>query len=148
MPDAGVSHARGRALHEAAFAGDDAPLGGALHDRGDADVAPRAQPGTPVGSCPDGRAEVSRSARIEAHKPSGHHNRGAGGHRRGPARWPPDQRHVAVLTDRASHHTRVETIMARAIQTMPPCLLTRLSSACTGPRSRGCSTRCSWTAWP
>ena len=38
--------------------------------------------------------------------------------------------------------------MANAIQTMPPCIFTRISSACTCPRSRGCSTRCSCTAWP
>src|SRR5437016_1563325 len=45
-------------------------------------------------------------------------------------------------------HRRVCTIMAMAIQTIPPCFLTRSSSACTCPRSRGCSTRYSCTAWP
>ena len=51
------------------------------------------------------------------------------------------------LTSPASHK-RVLTIMASAIHTMPPCFLTRISSAWTWPRSRGCSTRCSCTAWP
>src|SRR2546421_9573269 len=46
-------NARRRAIHDAAFDVDDAPLSGALHDLGDADVAPRAQMGTPVCSCPD-----------------------------------------------------------------------------------------------
>jgi transposase len=45
-------------------------------------------------------------------------------------------------------HSRVFTIMAMAIQTIPLCFLTRSSSACTCPRSRGCSTRYSCTAWP
>ena len=36
----------------------------------------------------------------------------------------------------------------RAIQTMPPWRLTRISSACTWPRCRGGSSRGSWTAWP
>jgi len=46
-----------------------------------------------------------------------------------------------------ANHSRVLTIMASAIHTMLPCCLTRMSSACTCPRSRGCSTRCSCTAW-
>src|SRR5256885_8504481 len=54
-------NARGRAIHDAALNGDDAPLGVALHDLCDADVAPGAQPGTPVGSGPD------RSAKGLAH---------------------------------------------------------------------------------
>src|SRR5262249_57673169 len=45
-------------------------------------------------------------------------------------------------------HKRVVTIMASAIHTRPPCFLTRSSSACTCPRSRGCSTRYSCTACP
>ncbi len=39
-------------------------------------------------------------------------------------------------------HNRVETIIAIASQTTPPCRRTRSSSACTCPRSRGTSTRC------
>src|SRR5207244_5737307 len=45
-------------------------------------------------------------------------------------------------------HKRVWTLMAKAIQTMPPCFFTRISSACTCPQSRGCSTKHSWTACP
>src|SRR5215831_13485304 len=44
-------------------------------------------------------------------------------------------------------HNRVLTIIASAIHTMPPCFLTRISSACTCPRSRGLWTQCSCTAW-
>ena len=39
-----------------------------------------------------------------------------------------------ALTSPASHK-RVRTIIARAIHTMPPCVLTRISSACTCPGS-------------
>jgi len=45
--------ARRCAVDHTPFNVDAAPLGIALHDLGDAEVAPRAQPGTPVGSCPD-----------------------------------------------------------------------------------------------
>src|SRR4029434_10783784 len=45
-------------------------------------------------------------------------------------------------------HKRVLTIIASAIHTMPPCFLTRSSSACTCPQSRGCLTRWLLTALP
>jgi hypothetical protein len=51
------------------------------------------------------------------------------------------------LPSPASHNRRLPS-SANAIPTMPPCFLTRLSSACTCPRSRGCSTRCGGTACP
>jgi hypothetical protein len=50
-------HTCGRAIHDAMFDGHDAPLGLALHDLCDADMTPRPQPRTPVGSCPDWIAE-------------------------------------------------------------------------------------------
>ena len=46
-------HARGRAIHHTACDVDDAPRGVALHHLCNADVAPRAQPRTPLGSWPD-----------------------------------------------------------------------------------------------
>ena len=126
------------------------PLGIALHDLGHAEVAPGAQPRAPmctrthriakrltnrpdIGAQPIGTEQqgaVRRTAAHALHEPS-------------------NQRHVTAcsLTSPASHK-RVRTIMASAIHTMPPWVLTRISSACTCPRSRGCSTRYSCTACP
>jgi hypothetical protein len=58
-PTAERLHTCGRALHDTAFNGHDTPLGRALHDLGDADVAPRPQWGTPVGSGPDRSKEYA-----------------------------------------------------------------------------------------
>ena len=139
-----------RAIHNAAFDLDHAPLLVALDDLGDADIAPRTQPGPSAVPCAARDRERSpewRGCRTPSHRyrPTG----GAGPHS---ARTRSISRRISgmsrcSLTSPASHK-RVLTIMASAIQTMPPCFLTRISSACTCPRSRGCSTRCSCTAWP
>lgn len=99
----------------------------------------RGRPAPPV-RC--GSRKVSRIARREATKPSVQNNKGRWAAQRrtrsisrrinGMSRW--------ALTSPASP-SRVLTISASAIQPMPPWVLTRLSSAWTGPRARGCSTR-------
>jgi hypothetical protein len=96
-----------------------------------------------------GSRKVSRIARMEEDQPSGQHTSARGA---APRRPRSISRRLSVLsrgslTSPASHR-RVVTIMASAIHTMAPCVLTRLASACPCPRSRGCSTRDSWTAWP
>ena len=114
-----------------------------------ADVAPRAQPRTPLGSCPDWITKgLAHRANIGAQAIGTQQQRameGTGAHRS-------ISRRINVMSRCArtspASHNRVETIMASAIQTMPPCLLMPISSACPWPRSRGCSTRCAWTAWP
>jgi len=60
-------HTRRRALHDAALDVDDTPLGVALHDLCDADIAPGAQPGTPVGSRPDRIAEGLTGGVLKQH---------------------------------------------------------------------------------
>src|SRR6266567_4176537 len=106
----------------------------------------RGRPPVPVCT---GSRKVSRTARMSDTKPSVQTNRG---------RWAA-QRLTRSISRRINDmsrcsltsppsHKRVQTIIAKAIQTIPPCFLTRISSACTCPRSRGCSTRCSCTACP
>ena len=56
-------NARGGAIHDTAFDVDDTPLGVALHDLCDADVAPGAQPRTPLMTCLHRIRKVSRIAR-------------------------------------------------------------------------------------
>lgn len=92
-----------RAIHDAAFDVDAAPLGVALPDLGDADVAPRAQPGTPVCSCPDWIATgLAHSPDLGA-QPLGTEQERAlertGTHT---LAQPPDPRHVAMLAALAS----------------------------------------------
>ena len=96
-------HARGRAIHDAALDVDDTPLGVALHDLGNADVAPGAQPGTPVGSRPDRIAKgLANRADVGAQAIGTEQQRTLEGTGTHPLDQPPDQRHVALLTDLAS----------------------------------------------
>ena len=96
-------NACGRAIHDAALDVDDAPLGVALHDLGDADVAPGAQPGTPVGSRPDRIAKgLANRADIGAQAIGTEQQRAMEGTGAHPLDQPPDQRHVALLADLAS----------------------------------------------
>jgi len=102
-PTSARLNARRRAIHDAAFNVDDAPLGVAFHDLCDADVAPRAQPGTPVGSCPDGIAKgLAHRANRGAQAIGTQQERAMEGTGTHLLDQPPDQRHVALLTDLAS----------------------------------------------
>jgi hypothetical protein len=104
----------------------------------------RGRPWAPVRS---GARNVSRSARIEAHHPSVQHKRGRC---RAPPRPRAMRRRMSGRSRRGltapARHKRVLTSSAKAIHTRPPWVLTRIASAGTCPRSRGCSTRGAWTA--
>ena len=106
----------------------------------------RGRPGAPVRT---GSRPVSRRARTSADKPSGHSQSGAGA---APRRTRSRRRRISGISRGArtspASHRRVLTIIASALHTRPPGVLTRISSACTWPRSRGRSTRGAWTAWP
>jgi len=96
-------NARGRAIHDAALDVDHAALGVALHDLCDADVAPGAQPGTPMGSRPLRIAKrLTNRPDIGAQSIGTEQQRAVGGTGVHPLDQPPDQRHVALLTDLAS----------------------------------------------
>jgi hypothetical protein len=107
-----------RAIHNAAFDVDDAPLSVALHALCDADVAPRVPPGTPVGSCPDWIATgLAPRANVGAQAIGTQQQRAMEGTGAYPLDQTPNQRHVTLLTDFASHK-RVLTIIASAIHRM------------------------------
>src|SRR5262250_2338991 len=95
--------ARWRAIHNAALNVDHTALCVALDDLRDADVAPRAQPGTPVCSCPDGIATgLAHRANIGAQAIGTQQQwtmEGTGAH---PLDQSPDQWHIALLTDLTS----------------------------------------------
>ena len=65
-----------------------------------------------------------------------------------PLDQPPDQRHVALFADLTGQPQPGPDHHGQRHPDDAPCVFTRISSACTCPRSRGCSTRCSCTAWP
>src|SRR5215813_7771287 len=137
-----------RAIHHAALRVNDATTRVAFDHLGDQDVAPGPQPRPP---CPvwTGSRKVSRTARMEDTQPSGQTKRGR---RVAQRRTRSISRRIrgrsrCALTSPPSH-SRVCTLMAIAIQTIPPCCLTRSASACTCLRSRGCSPRYACTAWP
>lgn len=90
-----------------------------------------------------------RAEQMDEHTPAVQHKRGRGSAQR---RTRSLSRRLqgmsrSSLTSPASP-TRVATLIARTIQTLPLGRLTRLSSACTWPRSRGGSTRYAWTVCP
>ena len=139
----------GRTSNNPALHLDNPPLHIALDDLRDADIAPGAQAGTPQRTRMYRITERLTNGANSEHNPSVHNSIGR---RRAQARTRSIRRRINImsrclLTSPASHR-RVLTIIARAIQTTPPCFLTRISSACTCPRARGRSTTCSWTAWP
>ena len=134
-------HACRRAIDNAAFGRDHMPPLVVFDDLGDQDMAPRTKPwpsahahvhgiakrlphGADVGRHPvqikRGRHAAQRLTRLLSRRI------------RGMSR--------CALTSPPSHK-RVLTIIASAIHTTPLCFLTRSSSACTCPKSRGCSTR-------
>ncbi len=96
-----------------------------------------------------GARHDSRPARISDPTPSGQNSRGQG---RAQAHTRSLRRRISVMSRGSltapARHTRVLTSLASPIHTTPPGVLTRRSSACTGPRSRGGSTPCSCTACP
>jgi hypothetical protein len=128
---------------------DNPPLGGPLNDLRHADIAPGAQAGTPQHSCIHRFTErLPNGANVGA-QPISTEQQGRG---KAQARTRSISRRSSAMSRCSlispASHKRVLTIMASAIHTTPPCFLTRISSACTWPRARGCSTRCSWIAWP
>ena len=138
-----------RAIDNAAFGRDYMPPLVAFDDLGDQDMAPRTKP------WPSAHARVHGIAKRLPHGADVGYQ-AIRTDQEGPTcctapdplAQPPDQGHVPLRTDLAAQPQRVLTIMARAIHTMPLCFLTRSSSACTCPKSRGCSTRDSCTACP
>ena len=95
----------------------------------------RGRPPVPVYT---GSRRVARMARMENTKPSVPNNSGRCAAQR---RTRSISRRIrgrsrCSLTSPPSY-TRVVTLMASALDTMPPCVLRRSSSACTCPKSRG-----------
>ena len=139
----------GRAIDNAPLGLDDPPLRVRLRTGAIKIFRHGRRWGRPLVPVRTGSRKVSRMARMEDTKPSVQTNRG---------RWAAQRltrsisRRINGLSRGAltspANHTRVRTIIARAIHTLLPWVLTRISSACTCPRSRGCATRCSWTACP
>jgi hypothetical protein len=148
-PTSECLHACRRALDHAAFRRDHpAPLI-ALDDLGDQDLAPRVQ------SWSSARARVHGITQGLLNGPDGGHQAigtDQQGRRAAQRRTRSISRRIrgrsrGALTS-PPIHKRVLLIIASAIHTIPPCFLTRSSSACTCPKSRGCSTRYSCTTCP
>src|SRR4029434_2048553 len=106
----------------------------------------RGRPPCPVCT---GSRKVSRMARIYDTKPSVQTNKG----RRAAQRFTRSisrriRGRARCSLNSPPSHKRVLTIMASAIHTMPPCFLTRISSAFTCPRSPGRSATHPFSASP
>ena len=116
---------------------------------GDQHVAPGPPPRPPTFACVHGITPGLAPRPDGGAQPSGADQqrtvRGPAVH---PLKQPSDQGQSRGALTSPPSHKRGVTIMASAIQTMPPCCWTRRSSACTWPRSRGGSTRYACTACP
>jgi hypothetical protein len=111
----------------------------ALHDVGEADMAPRVPPGTPGGLVACGSRHVSRLPRISATTPSVPPN---SGHWAAPPGTRALRQRLRVMSrcslTSPARHARGRTILARVLHTLRPWALTRHSAAGPAPPALGC----------